>query len=768
MMPRKVSHTNLIQLRPRPELVSLSRGRTVFVSRIDGRVEKERALEGLYVYNTRVLSTYEWLMNGKMPAFSCGSSIDQSFWMGYYIQTPENCRETPTHECDPLQETVELRISRSVGEGMHEDIDLTNHTQVATSLELALGFEQPFASRDEANGNRKQNGETNSDWLEPEPGVWEYNTDYYARHRYDHQGNKGLAAIHRGMKLRIENATTPPEHDQRRVTFRVALPPHGHWHACISWLAYVDGQLLPLATGCPLLPENDWDQRRTRFLISAADVTVGHGDNLASTVDRVLRRSRLDLADLRLYDLDSQDGIALAAGIPSYVDVFGRDMLATSWLSSMLGPELTRGSLNVLKKEQACEENDWRDAQPGRIVHEIHTDPLSVLNFRPEGLDFGSVSSSLLFPIAVSTLWHWTGDLDLVRGYADAAIRAIKWADTYSLDETHFYRYQTRSVQGVKNQGWKDSGDAIVYEDGSQVQAPIGTCEMQAFAYVAKLHFSELLWWLGETDLARRFYRESEELKSRFNDEFWMENEGYFGMAIGPEGELIRSVASDPGHCLLSGIVDDSRVKRVASRMLRDDLFSGWGVRTLSADHPAFNPFSYHRGSVWPVENAAFVLAFARCGLHGEMQQVAKAIFEAAALFQHDRLPELIGGHQRTSDAPFPGMYTKANWPQAWSASAPLAIVQALVGIYPYAPAKVLFVDPHLPEWLPEITVERVRVGNGSVSLNFFRQDGKSDFSIVDRKGTLRVVRQPSPWSVTSGWAERIRDAVMSVRSHKD
>jgi glycogen debranching enzyme len=320
----------------------------------------------------------------------------------------------------------------------------------------------------------------------------------------------------------------------------------------------------------------------------------------------------------------------------------------------------------------------------------------------------------------------------------------------------------------VKNQGWKDSGDAIVYPDGSQVEAPIGTCEMQAFMYVGKLHFSEIMLRLGNVEAARRLFHEAEDLKSRFNEKFWMEDEGYFAMGIDSKGELIRSVASDPGHCLLAGIVDQDRVKRVAARMMREDLFSGWGIRTLSSEHPAFNPFSYHRGSVWPVTNASFVLAFSRYGLHGEMHQLAKAFFEAAQLFEYNRLPEVFCGHQRTADKPFPGLYTKANWPQAWTASAPFTILQAMLGIYPYAPDNLLFVDPHLPEWFPEITVERLRVGKAAVSLKFSRSsDGSTDYKVVDLQGTLHIVRQPSPWSVTSGWAERLKDVAVSVMHHK-
>jgi glycogen debranching enzyme len=768
MKNRHPANGGLIKIRPRAGTVQVSRGRTALVCQEDGEVKKERALEGLYIYKTRVLSRYRWLMNGKKPEFTCGSNIDQFSWMGYYIQAPENCKETPTKECDPLEETLELRLTRSVGEGMHEDVHLTNHTQISTSVKLELEFEHEFVAREEADGERKQHGQLESHWAQPQPGLWEQMTEYHARHQYSHQGNEGTAELHRGIKLRIENAGSAPEHGENRVTFQVQLAPHGEWHACINWLAYVEGRMLPLSAECASADGNNWAERRARFFETATSITVPHAEDLTSTVHRVLCRSRLDMGDLRFYDLDTPDGIAVAAGVPTYMEVFGRDMQAASWQASMLSPDFLRGSLNVLNKLPAVEKNDWRDAQPGRLPHEIHTDPLSVLNFRPKSLYFGSVTACFLFPISVSELWHWTGDLDSVRPYVDTAMGAIKWADTYSFDSTGFYRYETHSEQGVKNQGWKDSGDAIVYPDGSQVEAPIGTCEMQGFMYAAKLHFSEVMFSLGHLDAARRLYREAQDLKARFNEKFWMEDEGYFGMGIGPDGELIRSVASDPGQCLLSGIIDDARVKQVASRLMRDDMFSGWGIRTLSAKHPAFNPFAYHRGTVWPVTSAAFVLAFARYGLHEEMHRLAKAVFEAATLFEHDRLPEVFGGHQRTDHKPFPGLYTKANWPQAWTASAAFTILQALVGIYPYAPANLLFLDPHLPEWLPEITVEHVRLGKAEVTLRFSRKaDGDTDYQIVDLNGPLHILRQPSPWSVTSGWAERTKDLIASLLPHR-
>jgi glycogen debranching enzyme len=249
-------------------------------------------------------------------------------------------------------------------------------------------------------------------------------------------------------------------------------------------------------------------------------------------------------------------------------------------------------------------------------------------------------------------------------------IEALRWADeNANVYGDGFYRYQTRSDQDEKNQGWKDSRDAIVNEYGAQVANPLGTCEMQGLVFASKLHFSELLWWLDETDLAKRLYHEPEELKSRFNDRFWMEHEQFFAMGIDSRHQLIRSIASDPGHCLATGIVDQSLVRPMVNRFLQNDLFSGWGIRSLSSDHPALNPYAYHRGTVWPVENGLFVLAMARYGLHAEAHRLSKASFGAASLLQYCRLREVFAGHARDQDHPFPGMYPRANSPQAWSAS---------------------------------------------------------------------------------------------------
>ena len=299
------------------------------------------------------------------------------------------------------------------------------------------------------------------------------------------------------------------------------------------------------------------------------------------------------------------------------------------------------------------ERDGGRDEQPGRMLHEAHTGPLETLNFNPRARSYGSVTTSGFYPFVVSELWHWTGDLEIVKPFIDPALKAIAWKETNDLNSDGLFEYLTRSEQGTENQAWKDSWDAIVYEDGRVVKPPIATCEEQAFFYVAKMQFSELLYWLDRKDEARKMFDQAEELRKRINEAFWMPEENFYAMAIDPQGRQVRSIASNAGHLIACGVPDGNMVRPAADRLMSGDLFSGWGIRTLSDRHPAFNPYSYHRGTVWPVEQGAFALGFARYGLHDHLHCLCKAVFEAAGIFDFHRLPEVFSGHPRDEAHPW-------------------------------------------------------------------------------------------------------------------
>jgi glycogen debranching enzyme len=727
--------STLIVLRPRGDHHSISRGRTVLTTALDGSVLPDGD-QGLWIYQTRVLSRYRWLVGGRPPTLSALSAVEQHRDLAYYIVAPPECGENGG--CDPAQQAIELRIARAVGEGMREQVALVNHTQVRSSIQLELEVASDFADPAEVDGPRQQKGALCIAW-NPGRQAGLLTFDYRVTHPYSHQGDAGTASLHRGVRLGLTCEQQSPDYRDGVLRFQIDLAPRATWRATLLWTAQLEGQDLPF-----------WDDvaDRARGAFAASSTCYGSSRETEATASALgaLSRATSDLAALRLLDLDGEDARGPnwipAAGIPMYLGVFGRDILFAARQTASLSSVFMRGSLATLSRHLGTKIDDWRDEQPGRMVHELHTNPLAVLNFTPHGRYFGTVSGATFYPSLVAELWRWTGDEALVRPLIEPALRGLRWADTFSRDESGFYKYRTRSEQGEKNQGWKDSDDAIVHADGSQVSAPLGTCEMQAYLYGSKVGLGEVLAALGEKETAAQLASEAAEVRRRFNDFFWMEDEECLAMGIDAKNEPIRSVASDPAHCLLNGIVDHALRPRVAARLMKEDMFSGWGLRTLSAAHPAYNPFSYHRGSVWPVEGAMFVAALAQCGLHDEMNRLAKAIFESAALFQHHRLPEVFAGHQRDEEHPFPGLYPKANSPQAWSASAPFMVVQAMLGIQPDAPHARLTVDPHLPDWLPELRVGRLRVGAAVVDVAFRREgDGVTSFEVLNQEGSLSVTR---------------------------
>ena len=768
--PRK-----LVRLHPREDSFQVTQSRTVLSTNLNGFIRRNTP-DGLYVHQTRMLSCYRWLIDEKEPLPVALSNVEQHSWMGYYIHAPHvqhEFRDRGSGEMEQASErTLEFRLSRFVGYGLHEDVDLFNYTQEEVELKLQLEIDADFADQEETVRPREQFGDLKREWRRNENDNWELFFDYVAQHHYEHQGEVGDRRIHRGIAIEVANPGSDPRSDNGVISFDVSLRPMQRWHTCIRMVPHVEGEpLFPLYKCYSFQPTgNEFDVRRRSFLEDATAFSTAETQTLAPVIIGALEQAKHDLSALRLHDLDRGNRAwTMAAGIPIFVALFGRDTLTASWESSLVNTQMIQGTLPILASLQGTVVNDWRDEQPGRMLHEAHTGPLAALGFNPRSRYYGEVTSSGFYPLVVTELWHWTGDKDLVRPFIEPALKALRWKDEFGdLDGDGFYEYLSRSTQGVKNQGWKDSGDAIVYADGTEVEPPIATCEEQAFVYISKLHMSELLWWLDRKDESHRLYHEAQELKKRFNDAFWMEDEGFFAMGLDATKHQITSIGSNPGHCIASGIVEHELVRRTAERLLAEDLFTGWGVRTLSSQHPSYNPFSYHRGTVWPVEHGTFAIGFMRYGLHEYVEKVSRGMFEAAALFDFQRLPEVFSGHPRDERHPFPAMYPKTNWPQAWSSSAIFTLLQSLLGLYPYAPLHALFLDPQLPTWLPEITLSNLHVGKAVMAIRFYRKDdGTSSYEVLDKRGHVHILRQPTPWSMTATPTERLVDALASALPNK-
>lgn len=762
-------HRSLAKISPRPSTIYCSQGRAVLATDLEGMID-EFPRHGLFVGETRLLSRYCYFVEGKKPQTVAVSNVEQHSWLGYYIFPPPGLKwkeDTGSGEMEAAsEETVELKVSRTVGLGVHEDIDFTNFTEETTGFVFEIELDSDFADQAEA-FKRKQHGKLTRRWKRLSKRRAELTADYHALHRYNHQGNRGVARLHRGLVVRLENTDSPATYRRSRLRFEIRLKPHESWHTCIKFIPVLEGKEQPPLYQCHQFfgTHNELDRRRHIFLSEATHFQTHDQPVLVGIVESAIHRAKHDLAALRLPDFDQNDrSWVMAAGLPIYIALFGRDTLTASWQAASLSTSMMSGTLEELPRWQGKVVNDWRDEQPGRMLHEAHTGPLAALYYNPRSRYYGAATPSSFYPVVVSELWHWTGDKGLVRPFLKPALLGLQWKDKYTdVFGDGFYSYESHSSQGNRNQGWKDSGDAIVYEDGSQVDTPISTCEEQAFVYVAKLRMAELHWFLGDRDLASRMFHEAAELKKRFNERFWMPEKNYYALGLDAKREQIKSITSNPGHLLACGIVHNDFAAPVARRLLQEDMFSGWGVRTLSSNNPAYDPYSYHRGSIWPVEHGSFAMGMMRFGLIDELHTIARAMFEASALFDYNRLPECFSGHPRDAEHPFPAFYPKANWPQAWSASSVFSILQAMLGLYPFAPTHTLLLDPQLPDWLPEIAVHNLHVGKAVVSIRFYRKGKNTHFDVVEKRGALHVLRQPSPWSLTAGIGERIKDVMESL-----
>ena len=556
----------LIRLRPRSDSFYVSKNRTVLATDLHGEVGSFPE-SGLFVYQTRMLSRYRYFINGQPPHPLALSNVHQNTWMGYYIAAPPGLDPDSRPDFGPGRligaETIEFRVSRFVGDGMHEDIDIVNFAGMPVEFLSEIELDADFADWGEVHGDRQETGDLRRSWKQISESEWELSFEYRVEHRYRNESESGTARIERSLHITIHNSSGTPAYKKDRLRFPIRLQPHETWHVCLNFVPKIEGKSLHPVYRCESFAAvEDPKEPAEIFLAEAASFASVDTETLAPVVTATLAQARRDLACLRLDDLDhGTSAWTMAAGLPVYTALFGRDTLTASWQAAMLGTGMMQGTLEELATCAGKEVNDWRDEQPGRMIHQMNTGPLAALNYGPLGRYYGSETSSSFYAFDVSALWHWTGDKKLVRPYVQPALNALRWFDEWSdRDHDGFYEYLTRSSQPTVNQGWKDAADSIVDEDGKFVEAPIATCEEQSFVYVAKLHFSELLWWLDMTDEARRLYHEATELKKRFNDTFWMEEEGFFAMGLDSQKRQIRSIASNPGHCLATGISDEALV----------------------------------------------------------------------------------------------------------------------------------------------------------------------------------------------------------------
>jgi glycogen debranching enzyme len=458
-------------------------------------------------------------------------------------------------------------------------------------------------------------------------------------------------------------------------------------------------------------------------------------------LDLAIRRS---IADLRLLQNDGPrpGEHYIAAGVPWFTTLFGRDSIITALQVLPFMPDVARRTLRVLADWQATEVDPERDMEPGKMLHELRVGEMARTGELPQRPYYGSVDSTPLWLILLEETFRWTGDLDLIRTLWPNALAALNWIDQYGdRDGDGFVEYERGRSTGLLNQGWKDSGDAIRHRDGTLAKAPIALVEVQGYVYDAKLRMAALARRLRDDALADRLTTEAVELRKRFDRAFWMDDASFYAIALDADKHQVGTIGSNPGHCLWSGIVPEARVDAVVDRLLDPMLDSGWGIRTYASGQPGFNPVGYHTGSIWPHDNSIIAAGMKRMGRHDGADRVASRIFEAAQHSPDFRLPELFCGFARgVADLPVP--YPVACSPQAWAAATPLFLLQTMLGMRANAADGILELDrPHLPSWLGKVTVHELQVGDREVDLLFHRWRGTTTSAeVLRRSGPLELV----------------------------
>ncbi len=470
----------------------------------------------------------------------------------------------------------------------------------------------------------------------------------------------------------------------------------------------------------------EWENSSTRF-VSSNDV-----------FDTALQTAIGDFHALQIPDGDEH---IIAAGIPWFATIFGRDSIIAAYQSLPLNPQLAVDTLRVLARYQGKDYNDWQDEEPGKILHEYRVGEMTRCGEMPFGPYYGSVDATPLFLILLSETFNWTADEKLVHELLPAAYRALEWIDKYGdLDGDGFIEYQRRSSRGLINQGWKDSWDANMHRDGAVAQPPIALAEVQGYVYDAKYRMSSLMRSFGDVATADRLKRESAELARRFEKSFWMQARGFYAMALDRDKKPLQVISSNPGHLLFTRILTRDRAQKVVARLMQPDMFSGWGWRTMSNEERIFNPLSYHRGSVWPHDNSLIAHGMALHEQRKPAMTTLTMLFQAALNFRDYRLPELFCGVQR-GEFDEPVHYPVSCSPQAWASGAMFLILNSVLGIRPSAPRKELnIINPMLPAWLDYLHIRNLRIGRSRVGLDFTRNGERTFCNVVDVEGEKLLV----------------------------
>jgi glycogen debranching enzyme len=682
------------------ELVKILDGNTFVVS--DDRGDIEASLTdptGLFSYDTRFLSKWVLTVNGNR--LNPLSIDDLNYFETRFFLVPG----TGTVYVDSKLSVIRRR---AVGDGFHEELTILNHDEKPVSLTIRIEAGCDFADLFEVKDALEKKGKYTTR-VRDGALVLRYERETFAR----------TTEISSSLPARV---------DKGGLTFKARIEPHGQWTTELDVVT-----VEPAATERRASTKYGTNGRQRgrmsmetnlqRWVAGAPRVESDWG-SLRSTY----QRSLVDLAALRFSPPLAGGRSLPAAGLPWFMTMFGRDSIFTSLQALPFTPELAATTLRALGEWQGTRLDDFRDEDPGRILHELRYGELPAFEERPHSPYYGNADATPLYVVLLDEYERWTGDTKLVRDLEYEARAALNWIDEYAdLQDNGYVSYKRRNEKtGLENQCWKDSWDSISYRDGRLPGFPRATCELQGYAYDAKVRGARLarLVWKDE-QFAKRLEKEAADLKRRFNRDFWVADDEYFALALDADGNQVDALTSNNGHLLWSGIVDKSKAQAVVRHLMGPRLFSGWGVRTMADGEGRYNPIGYHVGTVWPFDCSFIAWGLRRYGYKEEAARIAAGILDAAEFFE-GRLPEAFGGYER-SVTKYPVQYPTACSPQAWSTGTPLLLLRTMLGLEPIG--NHLVVDPALPE------------GIGAVAL----LDIPGRWGRVDAFGRGRIQLPPAP-----------------------
>ena len=668
--------------------VTILDGSTFCISDDDGDIGNSTS--GFFASDTRFLSVLRLTINGERPLRLSSGRVEY-FSAAFYLRNPL-AGGLP-------QDALTISRHRFVGDNMQETIVVDNETMSPLSFELAIEIGTDFADimsvkeHDATLGHPKD--------APPLPALAHCRIDEEHREVVFFDSGEGNEQTRTQIIF-----SKPGECGPSSVRYRLELAPRARWEVRIDVVPSLEGEVTS-----PRLIERHFGEERQRVsdALSAWKMSVPQLRASWDQLHHAVGQSVSDLAALRLRGGNTGISRLPAAGMPWFMTVFGRDTVVTCLQTLLFGPELARNALEVLGDLQATEDDPSIDAEPGKIVHEIRHGKTARRWFPAY---YGTVDATPLYLILLSEVWRWTDDAAMVRSLKKPAMRALEWVEQYGdLDGDGFIEYRKRSERGLDNQSWKDSGDSQRFADGRFAETPIAPCEVQGYVYDAKLRCAELaraVW--RDRELADKLEREAAELARRFDEAFWVEERGgYYALGLDRDKRPIDSLCSNIGHLLWSGIVPPHRVDAIVDRLMGEDLWSGWGIRTMSSADAAYNPLSYHNGSVWPHDNSLCAWGLAKYGRWPEAQRIVHRMLGVAKHFEY-QLPEVFSGLPRV-ETPFPIAYPTSARPQAWAAGAPVLLLQVLLGLQPDLRRHVLIsVAPEaIPTWVGDVRLSGVR-----------------------------------------------------------